>query len=615
MKLNLPAPAHKGAPGAAAETRPTMAPHAPRAGYRFALLCLLAIAPAGYTAYAIYKYSVAVPVIDEWELTLLFAKFAQGTLTLADLFAQQNEYRQFFPNLIFVALAWLTKWDVRYAMLISFLLACLVSGNLYQLCKLTLRADRTQRMWLCLLANLLIFSPVQYENWLQGQQLIYFMPVACVTTCLLLVYTDRLGPKTKLLLCAGLSFISTFSAANGFVCWLLVPPVFWQTASWAGLRHKRMWLLGWLAGLGGCAALYLHGYHKPPYHPALAHSFMHPARACVYFLSVLGGPSGFSRIGLTVSLGALLLALFAWVCLRYRLTLRHADTAARPWLCWLMLGAYSLLTAGLITIGRAGFGIEQSLSRRYTTYTLYLPVALVFLLPLVLRDSGRYGAKMLARAAPALLTASVVLHAGLYLVGIRWLSASRAANLHSKACLLYINVTPDKDCLQLLYSNTERLRLRVNESDRLGLLYPRLLTSDRVRDIGVTDALAPELYGAFDELAPDGGATEYLASGRAWLPHRNEPADAVLLAWERAGQEPHVFAIADVAFVRDLVSALARGGVYNDARWHKTFSGARLPVDQAELTITAWAFDAYTGKAYKLAGAHVIQRNIVSAPH
>ncbi len=610
MKLNLPALEYKGVSGADAATSAPLAPRAARADYTIILRCLLTLAPACYTAWAIFKYSVGMPVIDEWDLTKLFEKFAQGPLTMADLFAQQNEYRQFFPNLIFVMLAWLTKWDVRYAMLVSFLLACLVSFNIYHLCKLTLPVNRTQRWWPYFLANLLIFSPVQFENWLQGQQLIYFMPIACVTTCLLLVYTDRLGPKMKWLLCAVLSFVSTFSAANGLVCWLIIPAALWQVSARAGLRHKRVWLLGWLAGLGGCGALYLHGYRKPPHHPPLAHSFMYPARAWVYFLSLLGGPFGAGRIVLTVITGALLLALFVWVCLRYRLALRQSNDA-HTWLCWLILGAYSLLSAGLITIGRAGFGVEQSLARRYTTYTIYLPIALVFLLPLALRGGAQHGAKIWARSRSALLAALLVLHVGIYLAGIKWMSDLRATERHAQACLLLINVAPDNDCLLRLYPDVETLRLRANTLDRLDLLHPRLLTSDHMRDIVATDARAPDVYGALDELAQV-GPDEYVASGRAMLPHRGEPADAVLLAWERAGQEPRVLAISDVVLARDFVSALARRGVYGDTRWHKTFSSARLPADQAQLTITAYAFDTRTGSAYKLAGAHVIQRNIVS---
>lgn len=605
MKLTLPASTHKAVPAATTEARTRVASSAPRNGYRFALRCLFAFAPAAYMLFAIYNYSVRLPVIDEWDLTPLFEKFAQGTLTIADLFAQQNEYRQFFPNLIFVALAWLTKWDVRAAMLVSFLLSCLISSNVYQLCKLTFRTDRTERWWLYCLANLLIFSPMQYENWLQGQQLIYYMPVACVTSCLLIAYADRFGSLTKWLLCAVLSFVSTFSSANGFLCWLVVGPVLWQTLADSTLPRRRVWLLAWLAALAGSVALYLRGYHSPPNHPALTHALTWPLQACIYFLSLLGGPFGFSRLVLTVLCGALLLALFACACWQQRHALRQ-PAIARPYLCWLMLGAYSLLTAGLITVGRAGFGLEQSLAHRYVTYTLYLPIALVFLLAPALHVGQPQGTRLLARVRPILLAALVVLHAGLYLLSVKWMSGTRTTTRHAQACLQFINLVPDDACLSLFYSGPPKLRLRANALNRLGLLSPPLLTSDFMRDLSAANALPPEAYGALTGITQTGGA-QYTATGQAMLPHRHEPADAVLLAWAGGGQEPRVFAIADVAVTRDFVSALARRGIYNDPRWRKTFSLASLPPGQ--LTITAYAFDARAGKAYKLAGAQVIQRN------
>ena len=97
-----------------------------------ALVFCLAIIPAVLLLTLILKCAVDMPYWDEWVYVTFFEKFSQGTLTLSDLFAQQNEYRQFFPNLIFVGLGWLTKWDKRYEVLVSFGLACLVSFNIYR---------------------------------------------------------------------------------------------------------------------------------------------------------------------------------------------------------------------------------------------------------------------------------------------------------------------------------------------------------------------------------------------------------------------------------------------------------------------------------------------------
>lgn len=105
----------------------------------------MAMTPAGFTGLLIFKYWVDIPIGDEWHVVSLLEEFALGTFSFQDLFAQQNEFRQFFPNLIFVALGWLTKWDVRFLMLLNLLLAGLISFNVYRLGRA--RAKHAARCW------------------------------------------------------------------------------------------------------------------------------------------------------------------------------------------------------------------------------------------------------------------------------------------------------------------------------------------------------------------------------------------------------------------------------------------------------------------------------------
>src|SRR6266576_5943871 len=105
----------------------------------------LSLAPSAFLAVLIFKYSVDLPQWDQWAYVPFFEKLSRGAMTFGDLFAQMNEYRQFFPNLVFVALGWLTRWDVRYEMLLTFLAACLLSFNVYRLAERTINADRIPR--------------------------------------------------------------------------------------------------------------------------------------------------------------------------------------------------------------------------------------------------------------------------------------------------------------------------------------------------------------------------------------------------------------------------------------------------------------------------------------
>lgn len=580
-----------------------------------ALAVSLAIIPGGLLLILILKYGVDIPYWDEWQYVSFFEKFSQGTLTLSDLFAQQNEYRQFFPNLIFVGLGWLTKWNKRYELLVSFALACLVSFNIYRLGRLTIGGSPARRIIIYFLANLLIFSPVQYVNWLLGMQIIYFMPIACLTTCLVIAYS-QLGARAKFLSCMCLATVSTFSSANGILCWLVVLPLLTWPDSRGELPNKKWLMLAWIVGFVVSAALYFNGYQKTLGHPSLSESLIHPVKALGYFSILLGKALepgdmiflkeqfGTGHKIIAAATGLTVAALFIMSALYIRRDMRLAHRAAG----WLMLGTYSIMTAILVTIGRTGFGVEYAFTARYTTFTLYLPIALVHLLPIILerhvaegRPSGK--AKMLLHVLAGIV---VVSHLLIYPFNIRQMSAFSKRLLQSKACLLLINVI-EEDCLtENDFPSVEYLKLAANGLDGLKFLRPSLIKSSRVQDIATAGAQNPEYYGSLESVIHR-GEDGYTASGWAVLPQRGDAADAVLLTYDRTDGDSVIFALADTGAERGVVARILRRSSPSDyAGWQKSFSVNDLPTNP--VIITAWGFDARTGKAVQLEGTHVIQK-------
>jgi len=579
-----------------------------------ALTIGLAIIPACLILALILKWGVDTPYSDEWHYAAFFESFSEGTLTLSDLFAQQNEYRQFFPNLIIVGLGWLTKWDLRGELLVSFALACLVSFNIYRLGKLTVGGSPAQRWGSYFLANLLIFSPVQYENWLLGMQLIYFMPVACLTTCLSIAYS-QLDARVKFLSCMCLATISTFSSANGILCWIIVLPLLTWPNSRRELLEKKWLTLAWVAGFVLNAALYFNDYQKPQTHPALTEVLIHPMKALGHFLTLLGkalelgdviflrNRSGTGHLIVAAATGLTLVALFIASALRIRRDGRLAYRAAG----WLILGAYSIMTAFLVTVGRAGFGVEQALSSRYTTFTLYLPVALIHLLPLMLERhvaGDRFAGKR-KMLLPVLASILILSHLLIYLFNVRQMSAFSTGLLQRKACSLFINVIRE-DCLtKKVYPNFEYLIRVVNKLDGLGYLRPGLVKGSRVQDIEAASADNPEHYGSSDSVTQTGEGV-YTAVGWAVLPQRGGAADAILLTYDRADGNSVIFALTDTGEERNIVARILRRGSPPDySSWQKSFSVSGLSTNP--LIIRAWAFDARTGKAFKLTGTHIIR--------
>jgi len=258
--------------------------------------------------------------------------------------------------------------------------------------------------------------------------------------------------------------------------------------------------------------------------------------------------------------------------------------------------------------GRLTFGVEQSLSSRYTTYSLYLVVSLVHLVALILSDAKRRGflkkssawiARSVSLAAVFLLLAQVPI----YLLAVRnGMTTVRRQRLQAKACLLFINVVND-DCASSMYPHPSVLRREANALDRLGFLRPPLLKSNRVEDLVSVDKEECITCGSF-EIKGQAGGEAPLVSGWATPPEGTEPPDAVLLTYQNADADSVVFALAGVRIEKASDAEVSGGEGRTGFLWQKSFSLDKLP--GRPIRINAWAFSVTTGKAYKLSGTHVI---------
>jgi hypothetical protein len=553
-----------------------------------------AAASACVPAWLILRYGVDVPYSDQWNIAHFFEKSARGTLTFADLYAQQSEYRQLFPHLLFVALGRLTGWDVRYEMFVSLLLACFVAWGVWRLGARTF-ADPLRRGLLFLPASLLNFSAIQYDNWLFGVQVVYFVPVACVVAGLLLAYSERTGTGDAVVACACLSAVSTFSSANGLVAWVVLPPALLAARPGARAAARR-WLPLWCAGLALCAFAYVSDYRPPGSLPDTSEALRRPFDAAAYFVAYLGGALAAGRrpLALALAVGACALLAYASVC-AYLFKFGGDRALVRRSMPWLALGAYSLITGVLVTVGRVGFGVYHATTTRYVAFSLYLLLALVYLLPCVAEDAARRGylaagrLALLKRLGAAAAVLFVLGHVVIFALVVKHTAADwRRRLLREKACLLFIEVAPEERCLieSRFYSDMGVLRERAGSLDRLGYLRPPLVKGGRMRELAAGGGCAG---GSFKLLPAEGG---YVAEGEARLPRRGgEPADAVVLARGATDEDQAAFALAEVG------GAGARGG----AGWRKTFSPGASPPGPP-LNVTAWAFDAEEGKAYRLCG-------------
>jgi hypothetical protein len=617
-----------------------------------ALVFFLAILPACVQGIAILKYGVNVPFSDDWNQVWLFQEASQGTLSFGDLMVQNNDSRLFFPNLLNIALAFLTNWNVKYEMLVIFLLACLISFNVYQLGKVTIEGSQLKRLILFLLSNLFIFAPIQAENWLWGWQSTNYIPIACITTSFLVVAYLGLSTKTKastcIALCMMLATISTFSFAPGMLAWILVFPVLALSGTWGDSTWKRWFVLAWGIGFALSEGLYFYGYQwdSGP-RSGFSEMLLHPIQALQFPLAFLGAPYSFGLPALLSSVqgvpyaqslypatitGAVLLSLFVALCAYLLWSLKNSlgslanlegltnSVLVHQSSIWVMIGAYSIFTGVLAMFARLSSGVEDSLALRHITLSLPFAVALIHLMPIAYSDAAREGNLSRSRLIIAAFGSSFIA----ILVFLNILTSVYAVRVviptqslersNGKACLLLFNVVKDYACVTEKLHPPGARHLRdwslvdwglVTTANNLGFLTPPLIESDEVRDIGIGTESGDPGYGVFDGSSKNDDGS-YIAAGWAVSPEEEKPADAVLLTYEDADGEATVFAVADMGYERPDVAEGFRIDAYTRSGWQETFRPSAVPTKSTE--ITAWAFDVESQRAFKLDETHVLEK-------
>lgn len=576
---------------------------------------LLVIIPAIILGFLVWKYGVNLPFEDEWDTPgLALLQFHRDQLQWIHLIGQHNESRKFFPRLFFLGLSSLTNWKPKYGMLASFLLSCLISFNIYHLSKITLNTIWSRRLACLAMANLLIFSPMQWANQLWGLQMITFIPIAAITTSLAVIFSSN-TLFFKLLISGILATIATFSFANGMITWIIIFPALVFIAK--NNKKQLAWVaISWLFWFGLILAIYFSDYHKPAHHPSFTEALYQPIKAIFYYLSFIGSPLGINDLISSQIVGICILFLTALAIFYIFSKNRHNQRLLFNAFPWLSIIFYTLGSGVLTASGRVGLGVEQSLESRYVTFSTYGIVGLIYLLAVVSLDLNsqtnisRNNSKILSKIITVFMVVFLLLYPANFVWGVNQIIATQPKRFYGQACLSLINIVDDAECIrQYVYPiseadpNENHLVKRANELDQLGLLEPALILSDNLQAISRNN-FEQLTYGSFDALVP-GENNTYIASGWSILPKYSSPSHALILAYQTPDNLDHPFAIAKPELQRaDVVEVLGKKQ-YLNAGWKKTFSQDLIPDDA--VAVSAWSYDSEIARAYKLNMTHPIK--------
>jgi hypothetical protein len=567
------------------------------------LASLLALSSALFLARLIARYGVDIPYADEWLWTPFLFKAHEHSLTVADFFAQHNEHRYFVPKLLLLILAPLTSGNTKGAMFFSLGLAALTSGALWYLLHRTVPITVNKRLLLLTLFNLVLFSPVQSENWMWGYQFVLFFSnlVLAAGIC---VSISRRSLRTKFFLCLAIAAVATFSFGGGILAWALTFPL--ALAIEPSLRKRKiiLWLSAWLCAAGAAVVLYFFHYTKPREHPPLFAS-SHPGDYFLYVTTFLGGhlskADGTESILVAAENGTLLLLLYLgglfW-------TIRSQDADFRKKMMpWLGLGGFAILNAFLAAATRIGFGANQALDSRYTTFSLFISLSVIGMFAVTAttrlnREANRpalglkwIGIAWLLTACPTLLLIS---HLNACWWGIGSMQHSRNNRLHGKAALLFANVLDAGPVYsRYLIANAAQTGPWANMANSLGFIHPPLIQSPELSKLNHR----PQMAGFFESLTAKQEGT-WEASGWAIIPKGFRPADAVLLAYEDPVLGTMAFAIEAPMSSRSYVVDALHDNRYEISGWSCDFVRSKIP--SGDHVITAWAFDVEKMAIYPL---------------
>ena len=565
------------------------------------LILLIAIVPAIILGLLVWRYSVNIPFLDQWDTPAkLLIEQTQGKLSWQQWMEQHTESRPLFPKLLFITLANITNWNNRYEMLVTFLLACLVSCNIYYLSKITFN-NHWQHLSCFLLANLLIFNPIQQENWMWGFQSITFASIVAITTSFTIIFS-AIPWGIKLIASLILSLIATFSFANGILCWIIILPALIFKLSQDGV--SKTWIIfPWLSIFSLSITIYFYDYHSHSGASKFSDILIYPLLASRYFLSLLGSPIFPHDLLGSQIIGGIILISFAYgvFCLWNQ---RQNYQLIEKVLPWLLIGIYALLSAALITAGRINFGIDSSLTQRYITFSTYLVIAYIYLLTIFLQPIKDQRWKRIM--VSILLIFFLITYKDNFITGVKWITKVHYQRTYGKTCILTFNLIQDEQCIiERIYPDPNHWLARAQKINDLGLLQPEILENidwqNYQSETEANNASKLAEFGEFKQLIPSENGT-YLASGWVSALPKKPSFDAVILASKTSHQPIQILAIAELNVSDDDLLELLIQPQKVKLMWNKSLAPQQIPL--SENAITAWAFDSDDGKAYPLQKIH-----------
>ena len=319
-------------------------------------------------------YSVNVIFGDQWDDVTVIAHSYSHLFDWSSLWAQHNENRIFFPNLVVLVLARVTLFNTQIEEYLSTLM--LIVGTALLIWAHRRRSPTTPWLYYCPVA-ILALSIVQYENMLEGFQMAWCLVYLSLAVAIVLI--DR-ASLTWLAFAGAIiaGVVGSFSSLQGLLIWAAGLVLLYH-------RHRSApFVAVWIGSAAASVVVYFHNFNTSEGSPSHAYAFQHPVGTVKFFVFAAGDVLGYapqngkSGNAAVLIFGGLLLLLALFTLVMYGIR-RDRDGAAPIGVALICVG---LLFDAMITEGRVIFGLPAAGQSRYTTFDLLVPIG-IFLALLV----------------------------------------------------------------------------------------------------------------------------------------------------------------------------------------------------------------------------------------
>lgn len=438
-----------------------------------ALAWTLVLVPALLLVLYVAIYMVNGPEWDHVNSAEIFDRWDRGQFTLEYLFRLHNEHRKAAPRLAILGLGYLTRWDNRAEM---FAHLALMAGTAFILFTAFRRdaalGDRRRALFYFAPIACLLASPRSYDALLGDGFPHYLSIIGFAGALCTLAFARPSGRALAGAIACGV--MASFSISNGLLVWpigLLVLLADARVDPPRGFTWRRAAIWG-AAGAITIAAYFYH-YQDPGNHSSPWFLIQHPALALGHFLAVNGSSLAPDLHGAFV-IGAILLvldALFLALVLDdwWRRRLRP------PLGAWLIV---TVLVSGLmITMNRAGFGMEQALASRYTGISVLAPIGLYWI-AVTRRDRWRLAPPMTTSLSTLMIVGYLMVSVDAWTIAPDWYSRKSWMGY-----LMYSAKYQPLSLLEKLYPNPNHARIYSAAMERMRF---NVFADDHVRAEGLT---------------------------------------------------------------------------------------------------------------------------------